>query len=72
MSHYSNKGLAMNKIKGMVDIPIVGGGAITAPVWITHIEEFNVIVATITGVVGLIYVLCRLYYLIRNKGKAND
>lgn len=72
MSRYSNKGLVMNKIKEVADIPIVGGGAITAPVWMTHIEEFNVIVAAITGVVGLVYVSCRLYYLIKNKGKSSD
>lgn len=67
-----NRELVMNKIKQVADIPIVGGGAMTAPVWMTHIEQFNVIVATITGLIGLIYVSCRLYYLIKNKGNVSE
>ena len=47
----------------------MGGGAITAPVWITHIAEINAIVGMLTGLLGLAYVAFRLYYLIKSKGK---
>lgn len=72
MRFCKNRELVMNKIKEVADIPIVGGGAITAPVWMTHIEEFNVIVAALTGLVGLVYVSCRLYFLIKNKGRTGE
>ena len=59
----------MERVKQVADTAIIGGGAITAPVWMTHIEQFNVIVATVTGLVGLVYVSFRLYYLIKSHGK---
>ena len=59
----------MERVKQVADISIVGGGAITAPVWITHISEINAIVAMLTGLLGLAYVALRLYYLIKSKGK---
>lgn len=62
----------MERVKQMADIPIIGGGAIAAPVWMTHIEEINAIVAMLTGFVGLAYVAFRLYYLIKSKGRMND
>lgn len=65
----ANRRTIMNRLKQIADIPIVGGGAMTAPVWMTHLEQFNVIVATVTGLIGLVYVSCRLYYLIKSHGK---
>ena len=59
----------MERVKQVTDTAIVGGGAITAPVWITHISEINAIVAMLTGLLGFAYVAFRLYYLIKSKGK---
>lgn len=59
----------MERVKQVADIPIIGGGAMTAPVWITHIEEVNAIVAMLTGFLGLAYIAFRLYYLIKSKGR---
>lgn len=59
----------MERVKQVADTTIVGGGAITAPVWITHIAEINAIVAMLTGLLGLAYIAFRLYYLIKSRGK---
>lgn len=59
----------MERVKQVADTAIVGGGAITAPVWITHIAEINAIVAMLTGLLGLAYIAFRLYYLIKSRGK---
>lgn len=59
----------MERVKQVADTAIVGGGAITAPVWITHVAEINAIVAMLTGLLGLAYIAFRLYYLIKSRGK---
>lgn len=59
----------MERVKQVADTAIIGGGAITTPIWMAHIEKINVIVATVSGLVGLVYVSCRLYYLIKSHGK---
>lgn len=62
----------MERVKQVADTAIVGGGAITAPVWIQHLEEVNILVATLTGIVGLIFICSKLYYLIKYHGRVND
>lgn len=62
----------MERVKQVADTAIVGGGAITAPVWMAHLEEVNILVATLTGLVGLIFISSKLYYLIKYHGKVND
>lgn len=62
----------MERVKQVADTAIVGGGAITAPVWMSHLEEVNILVATLTGLVGLIFISSKLYYLIKYHGKVND
>lgn len=72
MTKNNNRVSIMQNLKQVADIPIVGGGAMSAPFWMTHIEQFNAIVASATGLIGLIYVSARLYYLIKHKGKMDD
>lgn len=62
----------MERIKQVADTAIVGGSAITAPVWMRHLEEVNILVATLTGIVGLIFICSKLYYLIKYHGRVND
>ena len=64
--------LKMERVKQVADTAIVGGSAITAPVWMQHLEEVNILVATLTGIVGLIFICSKLYYLIKYHGRVND
>lgn len=64
--------LSMTRMKHIADASIVGGGAMTAPIWITYLEQFNLLVAALTGLAGLIYVCGKLYYLIKYHGHIKD
>lgn len=62
----------MERVKQVADTAIVGGGAITAPVWVEYLGQINLLIATLTGLIGLIFIVARLYYLIKYHGRLND
>ena len=62
----------MERVKQVADIPNVGGEATNAPEWMKNVEEVNILVATLTGFVGLIFICSKLYYLIKYHGGCND
>lgn len=62
----------MERVKQVADTTIIGGGAVTAPLWMEYLGQINLLVATLTGLVGLIFISSKLYYLIKYHGHVND
>ena len=54
----------MNKADGAIT-----GAGLTAPIWMTYLEEVNAVVATLVGLATLATVCVKLYYLIKDHDK---
>jgi len=56
----------MIKIMNLTDLKVIIGASMSI---ILNLSDFNVLIATVSGVVFLGYGITRWYYLIKNKGK---
>lgn len=44
---------------------VIAGTALVAPLWMSYLEQFNTVIATLTGVVALATISFKLYKTIK-------